>query len=436
MWQPRTLFARTATVLSLALILSLSLSVWVFNRFVMTPISWQAAEDAAALLVLSSQTWAELPPHTRDDFADELRHGHGLDLTIAEEKPSYSGNVHPQMDKLQYSLSLRLGRQVKLGLIAGEDDRYAARLPVGDTVLSFSFPLHRFVPEIPAVLLWMLASMAVLTLVASLVLVRQMTRPLALLGAATQKVGQGDMGGRLAVSGPEEIQQLTHSFNLMTSQVQQLLNNRTTLLAGVSHDLRTPIARLQLALEMLPPEADPQLQNRMRKDLNAMDTLIGKSLELARGVEVDPSTEEVDLREILDGIVVLYRHQKKTIHWDPGVSCHVTINVDALNRVVGNLLDNAFRYAGDQVELKLRSSSTAAVIEIADSGEGIPEADLDSVFEPFKRLESSRNEVTGGSGLGLAIVRQIVDANGWTIVLSNRPHGGLCAQLSLPMGNT
>lgn len=434
---PSTLFARTALTLAIAFLLLLLLSAFIFNRFLMQPIARQASDDAAALLVLSAQTWAELPPDTRLDFEDELILSHGITLQQTDQPLTPLTTKLRYLTLLEQALEYRIGAPVKIGEDPISANEYEVDLPIAGRTLRMSFPRERFIPPKQFALLWLILALALATLLTTLLLVRHLTRPLAKLSAATVKFGRGGSTEPLTESGPQELKMLARSFNQMTSELDELLTNRTTLLAGISHDLRTPIARLTLALEMLPQKSDAELMERMRKDLKEMDQLIARTLELARNIDDHAQeTEEVELPELLDGIIAEQITTATKILWQPNESCLIQVNSIALRRVLANLLENALRYGGDLVEVRYQCNSHMTRIEILDNGSGIPDDQIKTVFQPFYRLEASRNTATGGSGLGLAIVQQLCHSNGWQISLDNRKKGGLITSIEIPASHT
>jgi two-component system osmolarity sensor histidine kinase EnvZ len=236
----------------------------------------------------------------------------------------------------------------------------------------------------------------------------------------------------LPESGPRELATLNRRFNRMASEIAGLLANRTILFAGISHDLRSPLTRMQLALEMLPDNTDPRLVERLRQDLEQMNQLISDSLDLAQGLGPGES-EEVDLRDFVDNIVAGYQRSDAAIDWQPGNCCLCRVDTLALRRVLVNLLDNALRYGGGQpVKVGCRCDAAGGCISVLDRGPGIPDTEREAVFQPFYRLEASRSRSTGGSGLGLAIASQLCSAHGWSIALSAREGGGTEAHVRLP----
>jgi len=303
---------------------------------------------------------------------------------------------------------------------------------MGARNIRISFPHARIGARPPLAALLVAIAGALVILFTSLLLVRRLTRPLARLATAAGQIGRGDAFVPLPETGPREIAVLTQRFNRMAAEISELLTNRTTLFAGISHDLRTPITRMRLALEMLPGATAPELVEHLRQDLDEMNRLITETLELARGLGPH-AAELVDLRDLIDGVVTAIRQGGAVIEWSPAACCYCPVDTLALQRVLTNLLDNAVRYSDAPVVLHCDCDAVAAVIRVLDRGPGIPEQDRDKVFQPFHRLEGSRSRRTGGSGLGLAITRQLCDVHGWDIQLLPRTGGGTEARLRIPL---
>jgi two-component system osmolarity sensor histidine kinase EnvZ len=265
-------------------------------------------------------------------------------------------------------------------------------------------------------------------LLTALLLVRRITVPLARASRAAGVVGRGGMPEPLPETGPQELADLARRFNQMAREVHELLENRTTLLGGISHDLRTPLTRLQLKLELLQRNFDPAKLDSMANDLAEMNTLIGGYLELARSTQPELA-QDLDMDELLGRLA-----EKHGARYHSGGPCRFRAGPGALTRILDNLLQNARRYGKDgeaAPELHLQCGAKRLEISVLDSGPGIPEAELEKVLRPFYRLDASRASATGGTGLGLAIVKQLAEINGWEIRLANRPGGGLEARLIL-----
>ena len=213
----------------------------------------------------------------------------------------------------------------------------------------------------------------------------------------------------------------------MGEQVEELLANRTTLLAGISHDLRSPLARIQLALGMLSEKPDKTLVERVLRDVVGMNDLIARCLEVSRDF-AEKESVELDLCDLLAEVALEFTHAGAEIRGHKGPDCRLRVRPLALKRILANLVDNAQRYgAGQPIDIEYHIADGRVDICVLDRGPGIPESEREAVFRPFHRLEPSRSSRTGGSGLGLAIVRQLATANGWTVELAARPGGGTAA---------
>jgi two-component system osmolarity sensor histidine kinase EnvZ len=402
------------------------------SYFLMLPMARRSASDLAGLLTLSVQTWSELPPLTRPAFEYELARAHALALRaeppLHPVPPSWR---EPYLRYLTASLRARVGEPVSGGREEiGGVEWFWVSLPAGSGRLSVGFPLSRIGPRpLQAVLVSLLAGV-LLTLLAAWWLARRATRPLERLQQAVTSLGRGQTPERLPETGPREIAALSRRFNEMAKQVEDLLAARTLLLAGVSHDLRTPLARLRLAVEMLVAKPSPQLAAQVEADIAAMDRLIADVLTLARGFGHEPPRP-----------VVLGDLFEELVRNTPGAAGRVVVAAPALTlaapagalrRILANLLENALRYGGEQpVTLQAEAADGGVRIGVLDRGPGIPQDQQEAVFRPFYRLEASRSVSTGGSGLGLAIVRQLAAAQGWTVSLADRPGGGLAVWLHL-----
>ena len=394
--------------------------------FLMFPMARRSAADLAGLMTLSAQTWSELPPVTRPAFEYELARSHALALRAEPprnaEQPSWR---EPYLRFLVASLGARTGEVVTGSReeILGQQWFWVS-LPAGGDRLSVGFPHSRVGPRPIHALLASLAGGVALALFAAWWLARRATRPLHRLQQAVTSLGRGQTPERLPETGPREIAALSRRFNEMAKQVDDLLAARTLLLAGVSHDLRTPLARLRLAVEMLVRKPSAELAAQVEGDIETMDRLIADVLSLARGFGHE-AARRIDVRELLVDLV----------RTTPGALGRVQIeaadivleaSAGALRRVLANLLENALRYGGGQpVTLRAEAQAGGCRIGVLDRGPGIPTAERDAVFRPFYRLEASRSVSTGGSGLGLAIVRQLAAAHGWEVALQDRLGGGL-----------
>jgi two-component system osmolarity sensor histidine kinase EnvZ len=426
-----SLARQNAWSLALAFILFELIAAAAMIALVMAPMARRASEDLAGLMLLAAQTYSELPPETRLDFQIELAATHQLRLRSRLPEVHESGWHGIYVQALTKALAEKTGapRPLIQSLEQGEAWFWTA-LPSGEASLVVGFPASRVGTHPLQMLVFSLVNGLLLAGLIALLLARRITRPLARLEQALNRVGQGETPDLLAESGPRELATLARHFNQMARQVQELLSARTTLLAGISHDLRTPLARLRLALALLAERPQAQLIERMEQDVEAMDRLIADVLDLARGLASEEA-QTLELCALLREISAQYAPQRLQLDC-PQQELRICLRHQALRRVLGNLIDNALRYATEgPVQLVLEQAEGQIRIGVLDQGPGIPEDQLQAVFRPFHRVEASRSPDTGGSGLGLAIVQQLALANGWRIALHNRPSGGLAVWLEL-----
>lgn len=427
--RPASLLLRTSATLGVSALAIALVSILALDRFVTTPIAEQSADDEAALLVLSAQTWVELPPLARPYFELELVESHGL-VVSPEVRPLAPLEAdRPWMDLLQAQLDGRVGETVRL--LEG-DDLVWAEIPMGGFRLQIGFSPDRRDVEPLSVALVIFVAGAAIVLGASLLIVQRITRPLDAVAQSARRFRGGTMPEPLPETGPSELVTLARSFNTMAHEISELISNRTTLLAGISHDLRTPLARMRLAIELLPEETDPVLARRLSRNLEEMDALLSETLQFARGLSGE-DVAQVPLHAFLEDLVEGIGDAGVSLDWQAGEERERALDPGALRRVLTNLVANALQYAGPPVVLEVPPPDARGdlAVRVLDRGPGIPEGDRERIFQPFFRLESSRSQRTGGSGLGLAIVRQLGEAQGWRVEVSDRPGGGACFTLRL-----
>ena len=233
----------------------------------------------------------------------------------------------------------------------------------------------------------------------------------------------------LPEDGPSEVREAAQAFNAMQDRIRHGIEERERFLAAVSHDLKTPVTRMRLRSELL---TDANLRERTLRDLDEMQQMLGGALDFLRGKAADEAQRPIDMLALLESLVDDQAELGRDIRL---VACADAVRFvgrpQALRRAIGNLVENALKY-GRRATLALDDDGKALRIVVEDEGPGIPEAELERVFEPFHRVDSSRNRETGGVGLGLAIVRQIALDHGGEVTLANRAGGGLRAELRLP----
>lgn len=302
----------------------------------------------------------------------------------------------------------------------------AVSLPDGEDIV-FRAPAPRGGPPLPRQLF---LELAVLTLVLGIVLyamTRTITRPLAELARAADAMGRGAQIAPLQERGARELKGATRAFNSMQERLNRYLDSRTRVLAAMSHDLRTPLTRLRLRVESIDDET---LRQRCAEDVDEMARMVRGALGVFRGLNDEEQSGPIDINTLAGELQRQYA--------EIGIRLPVTGRADApfigkplaLKRCLSNLIDNALQY-GTHAAVEVEDGAQLT-IRVTDEGPGIPADALDQVFEPFFRLESSRNRATGGTGLGLSIARDIAQAHGGSLTLDNRAEGGLAAILTLP----
>ncbi len=423
-----SLFSRAMLTLIGTFGLFAFLAFLVVVEFALVPVADRATRDLSSLMLMAAETMTHLDPSAQVAFREAFVQDQGLRLLAPNQEPQdLTDYFFPYMERLRKVLDERIGTPVRTGSNLEQGDRWFwVQLSTQSGYIWVGFPRDRVQSRpLEGVILVVFLSI-VLVVISAGILARRVTIPLERLSAAAEQVALGISPRPLAETGPRELANLARQFNEMSRQVRELLANRTLLLAGISHDLRTPLTRLRLALEMLPPNPDQMdLIQRMEGDLEEMNGLITQAGELGRSLgRGEPNW--IDLDKLIGDLC----QDNQRLKWQGGKACPQRLDPLALRRILGNLLENALRYSQDEVEVRLLCKPVPE-IQILDRGPGIPEHERAAVFRPFYRLEQSRNRATGGSGLGLAISQQLAKANGFALHLEPRAAGGVIARLRL-----
>ena len=404
--------------------------------FMVVPLGQRATDDLASIIAHAAERWQQLPPDGRPEFARRILDKHGLVITDARPPLPETSSWLPYVHLLESSLARRYGTEIHL--MESRDARnerwFWADVPLeGGQRVRFGFPRSRIGVQ-PSIAFLVLSTTGFgLILLTAVLLTRRLVGPIERLYGAARQIGRGEWPDPLPESGPRELAVLARQFNRMSEQVRELLANRTTLLAGISHDLRTPLTQIQLALAMLPNEGgNADLMAGIQRDLETVNRLIGQILQLHQGI-AHQEQEPIAIAELVMQVVATTGREHPTVEWRCPEDCQVESNRLALQRCLSNLLENALRYGGrEEVRIECRCLPEEVVIDVLDRGPGIPAKQREAVFQPFYRLEKSRSSETGGFGLGLAIVHQLARSNGWRITLLPRRSGGTRARLILP----
>lgn len=433
-WWPRSLMGRLIWIIGGSLAITHALTVLIILRErgdqgMRMMLAYVGRDVATSMAILD-----RIPPAERQDWLPRLaRQNYGYLMGEA------SGPVpdHALALPLEAVVAAELGRQRVGHVIQGartHDGRghlqLGLRLRDGSPIVLDLFPPRPMVSGTTLLLLGL--QLLILGLTAWLS-VRWALRPLAQMAhmaQAAHALTPGQPAPALPEEGPDEVAQAARAFNAMQVRIDAHLNERMQLLAAISHDLQSPITRLRLRSDMV---GDEPLRTKLHADLNDMQALVEEGLAYARTAQAAQEVPRaVDLYALLDNLVCDATDAGHTVSLHgPTKLPPVSTRVQALRRLVTNLLDNALKF-GAQAEIHLSATNGAITIRVLDQGPGIPPAELQAVLQPFYRVESSRNRETGGTGLGLAIAHQLSLALSGELTLSNRPEGGLQAQLRFP----
>ena len=431
---PSTLAGRTVlTLLAALLVLHLG-SVWLLERGVRDAIDQAREDHVADHAAMAARVVGGLPEEVREAAAralstptfqaawDRSPVAEPMDEVALAPLKARLVQHAPDLANVHLQLGLTLPRDGGPGRVHG-----AMRLADGSWV-SFVASAPNLAPVPTDASLASHSAMALGIVLASLLVVRRITNPLRHLAKAADAFGKGASPVPLPESGPLEVREAARTFNAMQARIHRLVADRTQALAAVSHDLRSPIQRLRLRAGFLD---DLEAQRAIDADLDEMEGMIESTLAYLRGETESEEPRQADLAAILTTLVDDASDRGAAAAYAGPDRLAMRLRPVAIKRALANLVDNAVKHGGGaRVALEERPGSVTVRVE--DDGPGIPEAALETVFEPFRRLDASRNRGTGGTGLGLAIARQVVTAHGGSVALANRPGGGLVATVRLP----
>ena len=305
--------------------------------------------------------------------------------------------------------------QVAVPLPDGQWLSFATALPESGSAFSRQFLLS-------------MGIMAIVIFAVSMWAVRRVTAPLAAVSAAAERLGNDLNAPPMPETGTVETRQASHAFNTMQARLRGLIENRTRMLAAISHDLRTPLTLLRLRAENV---ENTQERDKMLATIAEMDSMVGVTLQFARDEATSEIRRPTDIAALVQSIVDDMADAGVPVKMQPAEPVVYDCRPDTLKRAIRNVLDNAVKY-GKSASVVIQTTPKTIEIVIDDEGPGIPEQELSRVFDPFYRLEESRSRETGGVGLGLAIAQSIVQAHRGEILISNRPTAGLRARIALP----
>ena len=431
---PRSLFGRLVLLLVTVVALAVLTSIVMFRHDRSELLVRQFSDTKLTQLqALRAALESAEGPHRRETL-QRLNREYEVRIVPEDERPNIGQPaLGPMFADLEGRLRANLGPDTEVR-IAPRLRLLLVRVHAGGVGYWVGFPMpdRPEAPDVPSrALTWTLVVLALL-LAAAYVFARILARPLRELTSAVDRVGRGETPPLLPESGPSEIAAVNRGFNAMLGNLRQIERDRAVLLAGVSHDLRTPLARLRLGIEL--GTRDEATHAGMVADIEEMDRIIGQFLDFARD-DAATALQPADLNEIVAACVDRYTQAGRPVTFAPGNIPQLPLKRTAMSRLVANLIDNALAYGAPPVQLLTVLSGDRVLLDVADRGAGIPADQVERLKQPFTRASMARAREDGaaGAGLGLAIVDRIARLHGGSFDLSPRDGGGTVARISLPI---
>ena len=427
---PRSLFARTLIIVVAPMLLLQAVVATVYFEAHLERVNRRMAVAVAGdLSYLAEAMGRAAEPRERDILL--ARAGRHMRMAIAWLPGERLPAAPAAHDPLHRLLARAIDDSVSLPFIVEsrpEDESYRILLGLKDGVIEAVVPYNRFrIGNTSLVAYWMLGSSVLLLAIAILFLRNQM-RPIRRLAEAAERFGKGQEVTDYRPAGASEIRQAGRAFVEMAERIRRQIRQRTEMLAGVSHDLRTPLTRMKLQLAMLPAGAETA---DLKADVAEMERMVDGYLAFARGADGE-AAQFVDVTQLVNEAALAARREGAAIEVNAPPELKVWLKPQTLRRCLANLIDNACRYA-KHTTVSVAREPHALLIAVEDDGPGIPRLEREAVFRPFYRLENSRNKDTGGVGLGLAIARDAIRSHGGDVTLEDAAAGGLRAVVRLPL---
>ncbi len=428
--QPRSLLARSFLLIVVLIVLSLAASVVIFRQVQQEPHAKQMAQLVVSVVNLTRAAVLSAAPKWRSALLAELAESEGLRVQMAEASdvltplPDQPTEMRLMAEKVRESLGSNTRFATELN---GEEALWVSFF-IGNEEFWIALPKERVEYSFYHILLPWGVMVFVLALPGAYFIARQVARPLKQLAHAAVQVGQGTWPQPLPEKGAQEIVTVTRAFNQMSADLSANERERALVLAGISHDLRTPLARVRIAAEL---SADESLRDGLAADVEQMDAVIQQFLDYARLDETE-GVQSTDLKSLVQEVAQQFSGQARSLSLELHDVRDHPVRQLLMKRALSNLLDNAVKYGGGEITVHLDREEDKIVLAVEDRGTGIPAAQRAAVKRPFVRLESARSGSTG-SGLGLAIVERAARLHEGEFILAENAAGGLVAKLVLPM---
>jgi two-component system osmolarity sensor histidine kinase EnvZ len=422
-----SLLARSFLLIAALIVTAVLASFQIYLMYEREPRSRELAQQTVSTVNLTRAALVSADPFLRRELLIELNETEGLRVFPA----TASERIDPVPDDALLNLVTKkitatTGAATRFAYARDGEEGFLVSFFIDEDEFWVMLPRERFELEFGLEWLGWGAALLALALVGAWLIASTIARPLAALTSAAGRLGRGEPHQPLAEEGPLELRTMAAAFNRMASDLESMERERAMVLAGISHDLRTPLSRMRLALEM--SGADAASARAMVADIDEIDAIIGQFLDFARGANEEKSRQ--DLSALVAEIGEHYARLGKAVVVRSERIGPFRFARMALRRAIGNLVDNALRHAGEPVEVELTENSKTILVEVRDRGPGIPAGEVERLKRPFTRLNAARSGAAG-AGLGLAIVERIARAHDGTLELLPREGGGLVARLVL-----
>jgi two-component system osmolarity sensor histidine kinase EnvZ len=422
-----SLFARSFLLIAALIVTAVLASFQIYRVYEREPRSRELAQQTVSTVNLTRAALISADPFLRRELLIELNETEGLRVFPATASEKLERVPDDELlERVIRKVRDVLGADTRFAYARDDEEGFLVSFYIDEDEFWVMLPRERFDPQLGLQWLgWGLALLA-LALAGAWFIASNIARPLAALTRAAARIGRGEAHQPLVEEGARELKTLAAAFNRMASDLESMERERAMVLAGISHDLRTPLSRMRLSLEM--SGAETSAAGAIIADIDEIDAIIGQFLDFARGVNEQKSTQDISL--LLDEIAEHYARLGRNVSVSASAALPFAFARTAVRRAVGNLIDNALRYGAEPIEVELKNHQGSAVVEVRDRGPGIPPGEAERLKRPFTRLEAARSG-PAGAGLGLAIVERIARAHGGRLELLPREGGGLVARLSL-----
>ena len=435
---PNSLFSRAMLVMVSMIILSFIAGFIIFVIYFTRPMASSSADLFALQINSVYQALQDLKPEQRQPYLEKLR-AEGM-LHVIHNENALPGRVAERFYEhtfMEYYPQRLFDKEAVIrfefdDVFYAETDRIVwVKVHIGDKKIWLGSPMSKFKQPFPDNLIAQIFVVLILTLLGAYLIARVVKRPLTQLVNAADELGKGNSPEPISETGTVEFRTMSRAFNKMSEDIRALDDDRNMMLAGISHDLRTPLARVRLALDMVDSNIDKKLYAGMVQDIEDMDKIIGQFLTFVRD-GIDEAFAYEDINQVIEHVAKGFQLEGKPIKLNLAGIENSMFKPIAMQRLFMNLINNAWDYGRQDVEVETFMTEGSICIEVKDCGDGIPKSEIERLKQPFTRMDASRTD-TKGAGLGLAIVDRIVKWHHGEMKMRIRNGGGMIVSIHLPV---